>query len=120
MSQNTNSQFHTYNQNMAHQQDQIHCSKPSVPMDTNVTSEQDESEMNMNLFGSSFEEPHFLAQNHRQHAQKEVVPPRYNPNASSGMGTTAPFLANFSLVAEAAKRAQLAVMTRDLEGISLS
>lgn len=32
---------------------------------------------------------------------------------------TAPFLRDFSLVAEAAKRAQMAVVMRDLEGISL-
>ncbi|BCR84628.1 uncharacterized protein ACHE_20086S [Aspergillus chevalieri] len=36
-----------------------------------------------------------------------------------GPTATAPFLRDFSLVAEAAKRAQMAVVMRDLEGISL-
>lgn len=119
MSQNSKSQIYTYDNKMAHQESQANCSKSSAPMEVNVPKEE-EPEMNMNFFGSSFEEPHTLSQNQRQPSQNEMVPPRYNPNASSGMGTTAPFLANFSLVAEAAKRAQLAVMTRDLEGISLS
>ncbi|ODM14809.1 hypothetical protein SI65_09803 [Aspergillus cristatus] len=36
-----------------------------------------------------------------------------------GPTATAPFLRDFSLVAEAARRAQMAVVMRDLEGISL-
>lgn len=36
-----------------------------------------------------------------------------------GPTATAPFLRDFSLVAEAAKRAQVAIVTRDLEGVSL-
>ena len=38
---------------------------------------------------------------------------------SSGPTATAPFLEDFNLVAEAAKRAQIAVVMRDLESISL-
>jgi hypothetical protein len=38
---------------------------------------------------------------------------------TGGPTATAPFLQDFSLVAEAAKRAQMAVVTRDLEGVSL-
>ena len=44
------------------------------------------------------------------------------PHQIQGMGgptATAPFLQDFSLVAEAAKRAQMAVVMRDMEGISL-
>ncbi|PKY08436.1 hypothetical protein P168DRAFT_278026 [Aspergillus campestris IBT 28561] len=36
-----------------------------------------------------------------------------------GPTATAPFLRDFSLVAEAAKRAQVSVMTRDLESVTL-
>ncbi|PGH08337.1 hypothetical protein AJ79_06024 [Helicocarpus griseus UAMH5409] len=39
-------------------------------------------------------------------------------NNGSGQGTAA-FLKDFTLVAEAAKRAQMAVIARDLEGVSL-
>ncbi|KAL5336153.1 hypothetical protein BJX70DRAFT_373648 [Aspergillus crustosus] len=44
------------------------------------------------------------------------------PHQITGTGgptATAPFLRDFSLVAEAAKRAQVAIVTRDLEGVSL-
>lgn len=44
------------------------------------------------------------------------------PHQIHGVGgptATAPFLQDFSLVAEAAKRAQMAVVMRDMEGISL-
>lgn len=47
--------------------------------------------------------------------------PEY-PHQIQGVGgptATAPFLQDFNLVAEAAKRAQMAVVMRDLEGISL-
>lgn len=37
----------------------------------------------------------------------------------AGPSATAPFLRDFTLVAEAAKRAQMAVVMRDLEGITL-
>ena len=46
----------------------------------------------------------------------------YYPHQVHGLGgpaATAPFLQDFSLVAEAAKRAEMSVMMRDLEGISL-
>ncbi|GLA77087.1 hypothetical protein AtubIFM55763_008970 [Aspergillus tubingensis] len=38
---------------------------------------------------------------------------------SGGPTATAPFLRDFSLVAEAAKRAQISVMVRDLESVTL-
>ena len=40
-------------------------------------------------------------------------------HGAGGPTATAPFLQDFSLVAEAAKRAQMAVVMRDMEGISL-
>ncbi|KAL4974036.1 hypothetical protein BDW66DRAFT_153202 [Aspergillus desertorum] len=40
-------------------------------------------------------------------------------HGNGGPTATAPFLRDFSLVAEAAKRAQIAIVTRDLEGVSL-
>jgi hypothetical protein len=45
--------------------------------------------------------------------------PSSKPPLTGGPTATAPFLQDFSLVAEAAKRAQMAVVTRDLEGVSL-
>ncbi|RDW67334.1 uncharacterized protein DSM5745_09200 [Aspergillus mulundensis] len=54
-------------------------------------------------------------------AQSQSHPTHY-PHQISGNGgptATAPFLRDFSLVAEAAKRAQVAIVTRDLEGVSL-
>ncbi|OOF94263.1 hypothetical protein ASPCADRAFT_208778 [Aspergillus carbonarius ITEM 5010] len=50
-----------------------------------------------------------------------VAPDTY-PHQVTGSGgptATAPFLRDFSLVAEAAKRAQMSVMVRDLESVTL-
>ncbi|KAL4900817.1 hypothetical protein BDW74DRAFT_182402 [Aspergillus multicolor] len=62
-------------------------------------------------------------QNTTQTAQapSQTHPTHYPHQISStgGPTATAPFLRDFSLVAEAAKRAQVAIVTRDLEGISL-
>ncbi|KJF60379.1 uncharacterized protein CIMG_10466 [Coccidioides immitis RS] len=44
---------------------------------------------------------------------------RPSTQEKGGPTATAPFLQDFSLVAEAAKRAQMAVLMRDLEGVSL-
>ncbi|KAI5290812.1 hypothetical protein KEM54_000373 [Ascosphaera aggregata] len=105
---------------MSGQQNQNNALKASASTNMDIQRTKIDPEMTMNILGSSLEEPHALLEHQRQsNHQKDVVPPLYNPNASSGVGTTAPFLANFSLVAEAAKRAQLAVMTRDLDGINL-
>ncbi|OQE15249.1 hypothetical protein PENSTE_c029G03416 [Penicillium steckii] len=44
------------------------------------------------------------------------------PNEGNGLGgptATAPFLQDFSLVAEAAKRAQMSIVMRDLESVTL-
>lgn len=41
------------------------------------------------------------------------------PNDGSGAAATTQFLDNYSLVAEAAKRAQMAVVMRDMESVSL-
>jgi hypothetical protein len=41
------------------------------------------------------------------------------PQRSTSQDETSPFLRDFNLVAEAAKRAQMAVLMRDLEGIGL-
>jgi hypothetical protein len=40
-------------------------------------------------------------------------------SGSGGPTATAPFLRDFSLVAEAAKRAQMSVVMRDLEAVTL-
>ncbi|KAL3496839.1 hypothetical protein BJX62DRAFT_232031 [Aspergillus germanicus] len=55
------------------------------------------------------------------HSQTTSNPTLY-PHQIAGAGgpaATAPFIRDFSLVAEAAKRAQMAIVTRDLEGVSL-
>lgn len=52
-------------------------------------------------------------QTQSQANEQDETEPKGGPTA------TAPFLRDFSLVAEAAKRAQMAVVMRDLEGISL-
>ncbi|KAK0666278.1 hypothetical protein QBC41DRAFT_305369 [Cercophora samala] len=49
-------------------------------------------------------------------SSKIVPPPRQAPKTSS----TDPFLKDFTLVAEAAKRAQMAVLMRDFESVGLS
>ncbi|EAW09908.1 uncharacterized protein ACLA_041260 [Aspergillus clavatus NRRL 1] len=43
----------------------------------------------------------------------------HQPTGSGGPLATAPFLRDFSLVAEAAKRAQMSVVLRDLESVTL-
>jgi hypothetical protein len=53
------------------------------------------------------------AQTQTQQTETESIEQKGGPTA------TAPFLRDFSLVAEAAKRAQMAVVMRDMEGISL-
>lgn len=51
--------------------------------------------------------------------QSQIQPEDESGTQKGGPTATAPFLQDFSLVAEAAKRAQMAVVMRDLEGISL-
>ncbi|RMJ25322.1 hypothetical protein PHISP_03809 [Aspergillus sp. HF37] len=63
------------------------------------------------------------SQSQSQHQPPAAQPadPAY-PHQIHGLGgptATAPFLRDFSLVAEAASRAQVSVVTRDLEGVSL-
>ncbi|KAL3432738.1 hypothetical protein BDV09DRAFT_197500 [Aspergillus tetrazonus] len=56
------------------------------------------------------------------HQDTQTSHPAQYPHQIHGNGgptATAPFLRDFSLVAEAAKRAQIAIVTRDLEGVSL-
>jgi len=47
----------------------------------------------------------------------EVYP--HEGNGLGGPTATAPFLQDFSLVAEAAKRAQMSIVMRDLESVTL-
>ena len=72
-----------------------------------------------------------ICQHQRKEQEQHYRDPSTDPSQSSdpayphqihGVGgptATAPFLRDFSLVAEAARRAQVSVVTRDLEGISL-
>ncbi|KAL3453325.1 hypothetical protein BJX65DRAFT_302230 [Aspergillus insuetus] len=55
------------------------------------------------------------------HSQTTSNPTLYSHQiaGAGGPAATAPFIRDFSLVAEAAKRAQMAIVTRDLEGVSL-
>ncbi|KAK4230236.1 hypothetical protein QBC38DRAFT_357565 [Podospora fimiseda] len=64
----------------------------------------------------------FNMSSQRQFPPTKVAPPQ-QPQPSHGRSSSAlstePFLKDFTLVAEAAKRAQMAVMMRDFEGIGL-
>ncbi|CZR53246.1 uncharacterized protein PAC_03124 [Phialocephala subalpina] len=51
-----------------------------------------------------------------QSQQQAYQPP---PAPQRPNDTTSPFLRDFNLVAEAAKRAQMAVLMRDLEGVAI-
>lgn len=61
------------------------------------------------------------------HVQLQRIPPSQQTTSAfigqrgdgSGMPETAPFLQDFSLIAEAAKRAQMACLSRDLDEIGL-
>lgn len=72
----------------------------------------------------SAQDPHAVpsAQQHGQ--QQPQIYDQYSSHSvpvSTGTGptATAPFLKDFNLVAEAARRAQMAVMMREMEGVSL-
>ncbi|TVY48507.1 hypothetical protein LOCC1_G001220 [Lachnellula occidentalis] len=55
-----------------------------------------------------------------QQAQTQAAQHQQQPVAgSSDSGGTTPFLRDFNLVAEAAKRAQMAVLMRDMEAVGL-
>jgi hypothetical protein len=64
------------------------------------------------------QQPH----NQQQEQQKSMSGYHYQPDRA-GAGQTAPetarYLGDFGLVAEAAKRAQMAVLMRDMEGVEL-
>lgn len=53
----------------------------------------------------------------QQSYNDKIVPPVPQPTKTS---STDPFLRDFTLVAEAAKRAQMAVLMRDMESVGLS
>ncbi|TVY37978.1 hypothetical protein LSUB1_G003409, partial [Lachnellula subtilissima] len=55
---------------------------------------------------------------HHQQAQTQAA--QQQPAGGNGdSGGTTPFLRDFNLVAEAAKRAQMAVLMRDMEAVGL-
>ncbi|TVY92110.1 hypothetical protein LAWI1_G002519, partial [Lachnellula willkommii] len=57
-----------------------------------------------------------------QHQQAQAAPQQQNQQTAAGSGDsggTTPFLRDFNLVAEAAKRAQMAVLMRDMEAVGL-
>lgn len=58
----------------------------------------------------------------RSHSIEQPPSPPHQPfqHLPPGAAATAPFLQTFSLVAEAATRAQMTTMTRDLESVSLT
>lgn len=60
-----------------------------------------------------------MASIQRSPVAAKIVPPQPAPAKTGGNSTDA-FLKDFTLVAEAAKRAQMAVMMRDFEEIGLS
>jgi len=66
-------------------------------------------------------QPDVTAQRRGVSSQQAVPEPRRNSRHGpmGGPTATAPFLKDFNLVAEAAKRAQIAVVMRDLESVTL-
>ncbi|CAL3972505.1 hypothetical protein PZA11_004391 [Diplocarpon coronariae] len=60
--------------------------------------------------------PTSAAQSQQHHAQQ--IPPQAAAQPRSN-DTASPFLRDFNLVAEAAKRAQMACLMRDLEGVAI-
>ncbi|KAG4411541.1 hypothetical protein IFR04_015319 [Cadophora malorum] len=52
----------------------------------------------------------------QQHQEQLPQPPPVQPRTNDA---TSPFLRDFNLVAEAAKRAQMACLMRDLEGVAI-
>jgi len=56
----------------------------------------------------------------QQQQQSAGQPQVTQPQTQRLSGDAAPFLRDFNLVAEAAKRAQMAVLMRDLEAVGLS
>ncbi|GFF46165.1 hypothetical protein IFM51744_06252 [Aspergillus udagawae] len=88
------------------------------------------SSTNQTQFGASGQQQQQQQQNHNQtissteSANTAPPPPAADiyPHQVTGSGgplATAPFLRDFSLVAEAAKRAQMSVVLRDLESVTL-
>lgn len=62
-----------------------------------------------------------IPQQQQQQQQQQAMSGQYLGQRGDGGGTpeTAPFLKDFNLVAEAAKRAQVACLTRDLGDVGL-
>ncbi|KAH8687498.1 hypothetical protein BGZ60DRAFT_522154 [Tricladium varicosporioides] len=56
----------------------------------------------------------YQPQYQHQHQTSQAQPPASKPNDG-----TSPFLRDFNLVAEAAKRAQMAVLMRDMEAVGI-
>lgn len=62
-------------------------------------------------------------QQSQQQSQAQTSNYYYNPDRSASGSTaqeTSTFIGNYALVAEAAKRAQMAVLMREMEGVELS
>ena len=62
------------------------------------------------------QQPSFMSSTRQSPTNQPLPPPQVQGNSSS----TDVFLKDFTLVAEAAKRAQMAVLMRDFEGVALT
>ncbi|KAI9709821.1 MAG: hypothetical protein M1812_007613 [Candelaria pacifica] len=60
------------------------------------------------------------SQGHSSSLEAQQPQQSQQAGGSRGSAATTPFLRDFNLVAEAAKRAQMAVIMRDLDGVSLT
>ncbi|KAK1770876.1 hypothetical protein QBC33DRAFT_555376 [Phialemonium atrogriseum] len=73
--------------------------------------------MNAPISSPKTQQSSFLPSTRQSPTSQFVPPPPVQNRASSN---TDVFLKDFTLVAEAAKRAQMAVMMRDFEGVGIS
>ncbi|KAL2867300.1 uncharacterized protein BJX67DRAFT_381014 [Aspergillus lucknowensis] len=96
------------------------ATNPSVPHTNNLTSPAP-TQLQAQTQAQTAQQPQTQAPHDATHSQAIANHALY-PHQISGAGgpaATAPFIRDLSLVAEAAKRAQMAVVTRDLEGVTL-
>jgi len=64
--------------------------------------------------------PQQQQQQQYQQPQTQQYQPQTQKHPGAGVAATSPFLRDFNLVAEAAKRAQMAVLMRDMEAVGLT
>ncbi|RDW82083.1 hypothetical protein BP6252_03195 [Coleophoma cylindrospora] len=101
-------------------------SKHSHPYATRSQTSSTSSSTSASHTNSSYFAPTSAAATHHQQHQMQSnygmqpAPSQQQAQAMGGQQATSPFLRDFNLVAEAAKRAQMACLMRDMEAVGLS